>query len=259
VGDTSQNDVASQGSNPDFTTTHWSLVLTVADTAPARAFAALEKLCARYWFPVYAFIRRNGYDAHQAEDLAQGFFLFVVERQVLHRAAQERGRFRNFILASLRNFLHNHHDRTTAVKRGGTQVVFSMDDEKHSEEIFSQEPQHFGTADQLFERGWAAAVTRRVLESLRLEYSERGRLAVFEALLPHLTGDPPPGAYAQIGEKLDLQPGALKVAQHRLRRRFGELLRKEIAHTVARPEDVEDEIRHLLAVLALDSNAPPRQ
>jgi RNA polymerase sigma-70 factor (ECF subfamily) len=240
---------ANRGNDPDFTTTHWSLVLAVMDTAPARAFDALEKLCARYWFPIYAFIRRHGHDAHQSEDLTQSFFQFVIERQMLHRAQRDKGRFRNFILASLANFLHNHHDHVSAAKRGGAHVIVSLDEE-HAEEILAQEPKDSASPDQSFERRWAVTLIRRVMENLRAEHAERGRQAVFAALQPHLTGEPAPGEYERLGALLDLETGALKVALHRLRRRFGELLRKEVAYTVVRPDEVEEEIRHLLGVLA---------
>jgi RNA polymerase sigma-70 factor (ECF subfamily) len=167
----------------------------------------------------------------------------------LHRADREKGRFRNFILASLANFLHNHHDHATAAKRGGRQVVVSWD-ESTAEEILAREPADFGAPDKSFERGWAVAIIRRVLDNLRVEHAERNRLAVFEALQPHLTGEPAAEDYERLAATLGLETGALKVALHRLRRRFGQLLRKEVAHTVPRPEDVEDEIRHLLSVLA---------
>lgn len=237
-----------QGRNPDFTTTQWSEVLAVRDTAPSRASDALERLCSRYWFPIYAFIRRQGNTAHQAEDLTQGFFQFVLERQVLHRANREKGRFRNFILASLANFLHNQHDHAAAAKRGGNHTLISLDEER-AEEILAREPESFGSPDQAFERGWAVTMIRRVFENLRAEQAERGRLEVFEALHPHLTGEPAAGDYERLGASLKMETGALKVALHRLRRRFGELLRKEVAYTVAGPEEVEAEIRHLLAAL----------
>ena len=176
-------------------------MLAVMDTAPARAFEALEKLCARYWFPIYAFIRRNGHDAHQAEDLTQSFFQFIIERQTLHRAQRDRGRFRNFILASLANFLHNHHDHVSAAKRGGAHVIVSLD-EKNAEEILAHEPENSGTPDQLFERRWAVTLVRRVMENLRAEHAARDRQAVFEALQPHLTGEPAPGDYARLAAQL---------------------------------------------------------
>jgi len=237
------------GRNPEFTTTQWSLVLGTMDTAPARAAAALERLCTRYWFPIYAFIRRQGHDTHQAEDLTQSFFQFVLERQVFHQADREKGRFRNFIVASLANFLNNHRDHVAAIKRGGNQVVVAWD-ETLAEEILAQVPQNSGTPNQSFDRAWAATIIRRVLANLRAEHADRDRLAVFEALQPHLTGEPAAKDYTHLAAALGMEPGALKVALHRLRRRFGELLRKEVAHTVARPEDVAEEIRHLLAVLA---------
>jgi len=223
--------------------------LGTMDTAPARAAAALERLCTRYWFPIYAFIRRQGHDTHQAEDLTQSFFQFVLERQVFHQADREKGRFRNFIVASLANFLNNHRDHVAAIKRGGNQVVVAWD-ETLAEEILAQVPQNSGTPNQSFDRAWAATIIRRVLANLRAEHADRDRLAVFEALQPHLTGEPAAKDYTNLAAALGMEPGALKVALHRLRRRFGELLRKEVAHTVARPEDVAEEIRHLLAVLA---------
>lgn len=168
---------------------------------------------------------------------------------MLHRAQRDKGRFRNFILAALANFLHNHHDRDSAAKRGGSHVIISLD-EAHAEVILAQEPENAGTPDYSFERRWAVTIIRRVLENLRAEHAKRGRLAVFDALQPHLTSEPAPGDYERLAAQLAMETGALKVALHRLRRRFGELLRKEVAHTVARPDEVEEEIRHLLTVLA---------
>lgn len=223
-------------------------MLAAGDAASDRAFEALEKLCTRYWFPIYAFIRRNGHDAHQAEDLAQSFFQFVIERQMLHRAQREKGRFRSFMLASLTNFLHNYHDRLSAAKRGGKHVIISLDEE-HAEEILAHEPENAWPPDRSFERGWAVTIIRRVMENLRTEYADRSRLAVFDALQPHLTGEPEPGEYERLSAQLAMETGAIKVTLHRLRRRFGELLRKEVAYTVAQPDEVEDEIRHLLSVL----------
>lgn len=243
------NTHGSPGRNSDFTTTQWSLVLGTMDNAPARAAAALERLCTRYWFPIYAFIRRQGHDAHQAEDLTQSFFQFGLERRVFHQADREKGRFRNFIVASLANFLNNHRDHLAASKRGGNRVIVPWD-ESLAEEIFALESCSPAAPDQTFDRAWAATIIRRVLENLRAEHAGRGRLAVFEALQPHLTGEPAAEDYRRLTASLGMETGALKVALHRLRRRFGELLRKEVAHTVARPEDVAEEIRHLLAVLA---------
>jgi RNA polymerase sigma-70 factor (ECF subfamily) len=237
------------GADPDFSTTNWSLVLAVMDTAPARAFGALERLCARYWFPVYAFIRRQGHAVPDAEDLTQGFFEFAIGRSLLGRAQREKGRFRNFILTSLTNYLHNQHDRATAAKRGGGVRIESLD-EAQAEDLLAHEPAPAGVPGDSFDRRWAVTLVRHVMENLRAEFAGRGRAAVFDALQAHLTCDPAPGDYERIATALTMETGALKVALHRLRHRFGELLRREVAYTVADPAEVEEEIRYLLAVLA---------
>lgn len=232
-----------------FNTTNWSLVLALMDTAPARAFDASERLCSRYWFPVYAFIRRHGNGVHEAEDLTQGFFAFALERQLLQRAQRERGRFRNFILSSLSHFLHNQHDRATAAKRGGNCLIVPLDD-VNAEEMLASEPASAGTPENSFDRRWAMTLIRRVMKNLRVEFESRGRLAVHDALLPYLTGIPSPGDFERIGASLAMEPATLRVALHRFRHRFGELLRSEVAYTVADPAEVEEEIRYLLSVMA---------
>lgn len=232
-----------------FNTTNWSLVLAVMDTAPSRALDALERLCSRYWFPVYAFIRRQGNDVHQAEDLTQGFFEFVIEHDVFHRARQDRGRFRSFILGSLRNYLHNHHDRATAAKRGG-KCRFIPLDEATAERLLACEPARSNVGEDSFDRRWAVTLIRSVMESLRAEFAKRDRAAVHDAMLPYLTGEPSPGDYERVAAGLGMETGALRVALHRFRHRFGELLRAEVAHTVNDPDEIEEEIRHLLSVLA---------
>lgn len=238
-----------EGHNPEFTTTNWSGVSAVMDAAPERAFEALERLCTRYWFPIYAFIRRQGHPVHEAEDLTQGFFQFVIERQMLREANREKGRFRSFVLGSLTNFLNNHRDKQSALKRGGGHTIVSMD-EQLAEDLLAREEDSSASPDQSFDRRWAVTLVRRVMENLRVEQSARGRLEIFSALQPHLTNEPAAADYTQMGAELHMEPDTLKVSLHRLRRRFGELLRHEVAHTVARPEDVEEEIRYLVAVLA---------
>jgi RNA polymerase sigma-70 factor (ECF subfamily) len=235
--------------DPDFTTTHWSLVLGVMDEASEGAVEALERLCSRYWFPVYAFIRRQGHPVHEAEDLTQGFFQQVLERRMLRQARRERGRFRTFLLAALTNFLNNQRDHRSALKRGGGHAILALD-APLAEDYLAREGQTPAPPDHFFDRRWAVTLIRRVLESLAAEQAARGRLEVFTALQPHLTREPVAGDYERMGARLKMEAGALKVALHRLRRRFGELLRREVAHTVARPEDVVLEIRHLLPVLA---------
>lgn len=232
-----------------FTTTNWSLVLASMDTEPGRAADAMERLCARYWFPVYATIRRLGNDVHHAQDLTQGFFECALERRLLQRAAPDKGRFRSFILASLNHYLHNGHDRANAAKRGG-RCHFVPLDEAYAESLLAREPAATGALGDSFDRRWAVTITRRVTETLRAEFVARGRETVHDALLPYLTEEPSPGDYQRTAAALAIEPGALRVAIHRFRRRFGELLRREVAHTVADPDEVEGEIRYLLSVLA---------
>ena len=234
-----------------FTTTNWSLVLALMDTAPSRAFDASERLCSRYWFPVYAFIRRYGNDVHQAEDLTQGFFEFAIEHRLLQRAQREKGRFRNFILTSLTHFLHNQHDRATSAKRGGRCQIIPLN-EAHAEEMLASEQVNAGSDEHSFDRRWAVTLIRRVMENLRAEFESRGRLAIHDTLLPYLTGIPSPRDMERIATSLAMEAGTLRVALHRFRRRFGELLRSEVAYTVADPAEVEEEIRYLLSVMASD-------
>jgi len=238
-----------QSQFPGFTTTNWSLVLAAGETAPGGATDAMERLCSRYWFPVYASIRRAGNDAHHAEDLTQGFFEFAIERRLLQRARKDKGRFRSFILSSLNNFLHNQHDHASAVKRGGRHQIVSFD-EADAEMMLASEPAINGTPEDSFDRRWAVTLIRRVMENLQAEHAKRGRLTVHDSLLPYLTRNPSPGDYQRIAADLEMEVGTLRVALHRFRHRFGELLRSEVAHTVASPDEVEEEIRYLLSVLA---------
>ena len=230
-----------------FNTTNWSLVLASADDAPDRARIAMERLCSRYWFPVYAHVRRLGNEVQQAEDLTQGFFEYVIERQVFQRARQERGRLRSFILGSLRHYLHNQHNRESALKRGGRHTIIPLD-ESTAECLYSKEPPA-GFGDS-FDRQWAITLIRRVMETLRDEYANRGRAAVHDVLLPHLTCGVSADYRELMASRLDMDPATLRVVLHRFRHRFGELLRREVAYTVADPDDVEEEIRYLLSVLA---------
>lgn len=235
--------------NPNFSTTHWSVVLAAAQSDPVAAGQALERLCQRYWYPVYAFLRQRGHDLHAAEDLTQGFFCFVLEQQTLHRVEREKGRFRTFILTALTNFLHNERDKHQTLKRGGGHQIVSMDGE-FAESIYAVEARNGEALETLFERRWAAMLVRQVLETLRLEHTQRGKEALLDALQPFFTGEPTGADYDRIGVGLSMEPGTVKVALHRARRRFGELLRNEVAHTVGRPDEVEMEIRHLLAAIA---------
>jgi DNA-directed RNA polymerase specialized sigma24 family protein len=229
-----------------FATTNWSLVLAAADESPDLARQAMERLCSRYWFPVYAHIRRRGKEVHQAEDLTQGFFEYLIKRQVFQRARQERGRLRSFILGSLKHYLLHQHEREATIKRGGKSPVVPLD-ESIAEGLYASEPPTPG--GDSFDRRWAANLIRRVLVKLREDYANRGRAAVHDALLPHLTEGLSADDRQRLARELNMDPATLRVAYHRFRHRFGELLRREVAYTVAGPDDVEEEIRYLLTVL----------
>lgn len=235
--------------NPNFSTTNWSAVLAAAQSDPQASRLALERLCSRYWYPVYAFVRQRGHDVHESEDLTQAFFHFVLERQALHRVDPAKGRFRTFLLTALTNFLHNERDKHQAHKRGGRHQIVSLDEET-AEAAYALDSVLAGQPEALYERRWAAMLVRRVLEQLQQAHAERGKSALFAGLQPWLTGEPTGADYERLGQVLGMEAGTVKVALHRARRQFGELLRSEVAHTVDRPEDIEPEIRHLLAALA---------
>ncbi|MDB6025246.1 MAG: hypothetical protein JWM68_1469 [Verrucomicrobiales bacterium] len=233
----------------EFSTTQWSVVMAAAQVDPQKAHAALGKLCSRYWYPVYAFTRQKGYGLHESEDLTQGFFHFVLARQAFQSVDPQKGRFRSFLLAALSNFLNDERDKQQTWKRGGRQTFVSLDEER-PEEAYRREPVDSATPEKYFERSWAAMLVRRVLDQLRQEYESRGKVAVFAGLQPLLTDDSAGGDYDRLAKQLGMEVGAIKVSLHRMRRRFGELLRREVAHTVSRPEEVEEEIRQLLAAIA---------
>jgi len=229
-----------------FPTTRWTLVLAAGDPHRKEARSALVYLCENYWYPLYAYLRRRGYSADEAQDLTQEFFVRVLEGRYLDRADPEKGRFRSFILTSLKFFVADEGDRQRARKRGGGTIVpleFSS-----GEERYQREPAHDETPERIFERRWALAVLDRVVEKLRNEFVHHGHLEHFERLKVFLLGqsDAP---YAALAREMNTSEGALKVAIHRLRKRHRELFRQEIADTVADPGEVESELRFLAAVL----------
>jgi RNA polymerase sigma factor (sigma-70 family) len=229
-----------------FPTTRWTLVVAAGDPRRKDARSALVSLCENYWYPLYAYLRRRGYQADPAQDLTQEFFIRVLEGQYLDRADPEKGRFRSFLLTSLKFFVADEEDRQRARKRGGGQLVpfeFSS-----GEERYQREPAHDETPERIFERRWALSVLDRVVEKLRDEFVQHGRLEHFERLKIFLLGqsDAP---YAALALEMNTSEGALKVAIHRLRKRYRELLRQEIADTVADPAEVESELRYLAAAL----------
>ena len=229
-----------------FPTTRWTLVLAAVDPHRKETRSALASLCESYWYPLYAYLRRWGYPADQAQDLTQEFFIRVLEGRYLDRADPEKGRFRSFLLTSLKFFVADEGDRQRAHKRGGGVVVpleFGS-----SEERYLREPSHDETPERIFERRWALSVLERVVEKLRGEFVQHGRPEHFERLKLYLLGqsDAP---YAALAREMNTSEGALKVAIHRLRKRYRDVFRQEIADTVADPAEVESELRYLAAVL----------
>lgn len=231
-----------------FSTTRWSLVLAAGQGTPSEAHEALSTLCRLYWYPLYAFTRRQGRGPEDARDLVQGFFTRLLEKNELADVDRQRGRFRTWLLASLKHYLINEWDKERAQKRGGGLMPLSIDAET-AEGLYQHEPSHDLTPEKLYERRWALTLLEHVLSTLEQECARLGRQPLFEKLRGTLTGDAGQLRYAEVGEALGMSEGAVKVAAHRLRGRYRELLREEIAQTVERPEDIEDEIRLLLVSL----------
>jgi RNA polymerase sigma factor (sigma-70 family) len=229
-----------------FPTTRWSLVVAAGDSRPKEARSALVSLCENYWYPLYAYLRRRGYSADEAQDLTQEFFVRLLEGRYLDRADPEKGRFRSFLLTSLKYFVADEEDRNRALKRGGG-AVLSLEFGS-GEERYQREPAHDETPERIFERRWALSLLDRVVERLQSEFVEHGRPEHFDRLKVFLLGqaDAP---YAALAREMNTSEGALKVAIHRLRKRYRELFRQEIADTVADPAEVESELRFLAAVL----------
>ncbi len=229
--------------SPDrFPTTHWSRVVQSAERSSPEARAALEALCGAYWYPLYAFIRRRGHDPDAAADLVQGLFTHLLEHGSFAKADPRRGRFRTFLLAVCRNFLSDQHERRQAQKRGGGFAVASID-RSGAEGRYRQEPADTLTPDRLFERAWAVALLERVLGQLRREYELAGKGSLFERLEPTLAGGSEAEPLEAIAAALASTEGAVQVAAHRLRRRYRELVRAEIAATIDDPAEVDDEMR----------------
>jgi RNA polymerase sigma factor (sigma-70 family) len=232
-----------------FPTTRWTLIVAAGDPRRKDARSALVSLCEKYWYPLYAYLRRRGYAPDQAQDLTQEFFMRVLEGRYLDRADPEKGRFRSFILTSLKFFAADEQDRQRAQKRGGTAVVsFEFSSGESGEERYQREPGHNETPDRIFERRWALSMLERVMDRLRDEFVQHGRPENFERMKVFLLGQSE-APYADLAREMKTSEGALKVAIHRLRKRYRELLRQEIADTVADPAEVESELRYLAAVL----------
>lgn len=232
-----------------FAPTRWSVVLTAGQADSPQAQEALATLCQTYWYPLYAFIRRQGHGPHDAQDLTQEFFARLLEKRYLAGLKREGGKFRSFLLTALKRFLANEWDKLRAQKRGGRQTVISIDAEA-AESRYRLEPSAATTAEKIYEQRWAQALLELVMTRLREEYNASGKRALFEQISASLSR--PRGAlpYADIAARLDTTEAAVKMAVQRLRARYRELLRTEIAQTVATPAEVEAEIRHLFAAFS---------
>lgn len=231
-----------------FATTHWSTVLAAGATTSPQAAAALERLCQTYWYPLYAFVRRKGYNPHDAEDLTQSFFARLVEKRDFGAVAPEKGKFRTFLLCALNHFLANEWDKSQRLKRGGG-VTFAPLDTAVAEERYGSETAETDTPERAFDRRWAEAMLAVVLTRLRAEFDDTGKPSRFDELKPYLLGEPDADAYAAVAGRLQISEQGVKSAVHRLRRRLRELFREEIAHTVATRAEIDEELRYLVELM----------
>jgi len=231
-----------------FCTTHWSVVLQASDADGPKAHAALERLCQTYWYPLYACVRRHGYGSEDACDLTQEFFARLLSKNSLRHADQRRGRFRTFLQTALTNFLATEWAKGTAKKRGGGQEVLSLD-ANEAEERYVAEPADTLTPEKLFEQRWAATVLELAVQNLAREYTAAGKAGLFESLKNYIWGDGA-ASYAEIAAAHAMSEGAVKVAAHRLRERYRELLLAEVGRTVASREEADDELRHLISIVS---------
>lgn len=235
-----------------FVTTHWSIVLAAGSETSSRRAEALESLCQAYWYPLYVFVRRRGYDEHEARDLTQGFFARLLAHNDVAQADAARGKFRTFLLSALQHFLANEWDKSQRLKRGGGTRCISLNDED-AEARFQAEPATHAPSDTLFDRGWAEAVLELVLKRFEAELSANGDAARYEVLQPFLLGGEGSGSYAEASRQLGLSETGVRSIVHRFRKRLRELIRAEVANTVSRPEEVDDEVRYLFAALSQDT------
>jgi RNA polymerase sigma factor (sigma-70 family) len=232
-----------------FNTTHWSVVLLAGETQAPEADAAVNSLCRTYWPPLYAYARRAGHSPEDAQDLTQDFFARLLEKKYLKLANQERGRFRSFLLKSLQHFLVNEWVRSQAQKRGGGQKIFSLDEEA-AERSYLQQPADLLSPESLYDKRWAMTLLERAMDRLGADYEGAGKRELFDQLKGSLLTEGSAESYRQLGEPMLMSEGAVKVAVHRLRQRFREAIRSEIAQTVATPAEVDEELRYLLTALA---------
>jgi RNA polymerase sigma-70 factor (ECF subfamily) len=247
--DTGNANSASEQLPGVFATTHWSVVLTAARSDSTRAGAALEHLCRSYWYPIYHFVRRQGYSTHDAQDFTQEFFARLLEKNWIAQADQSRGRFRSFLLMIVKRFLAVEWHKANAQKRAGGRFCLPLPLDA-AETRYASELADPGTPDQAFEKQWALTLLGTVLRELRADYEQDGNGSLFAALKPCLLGRSETQPYSTLALKLGMTEGAVKVAVHRLRQRYREKLKAEIAHSVATPAEVEPELRHLFRILS---------
>jgi RNA polymerase sigma-70 factor (ECF subfamily) len=237
-----------KGRGTEFTTTHWSVVLEAGHTDTPAGTEALERLCRCYWYPLYVFVRRKGHSPSDAQDLTQQFFARFLERKYVGLADQSRGKFRTFLIKSLEHFLINEWEKGNAAKRGGVQPIVSWD-ELEAEKRYLAEPADNLAPDKIFEKRWAMSLLEQALVRLQDEYSAPGKEEMFEALKGSVWGEEVTGSYQEIALRVGMAEGAVKNTVHRLRQRYRELLRSEVAQTVATSAEVDEELRHLATVL----------
>ena len=231
-----------------FATTHWSVVLAAGQISSPETTAALERLCRTYWYPLYAYIRRRGYEAQDAQDLTQEFFARLLEKNYLGGVDRAKGKFRSFLLAALNHFLSNQRDRERAAKRGGKHTFISLDTQT-AEALYQLEPLSQATCEKSFDRHWAQKVFDEAMICLQKECAAAGKSTHFDLLKAFLAREAASGEYAALGSQLGMSANGVAVSVHRLRERYRDLVRAEIAHTVSKPSEIDEEIRYLFEVL----------
>ena len=232
-----------------FATTHWSMVLAAGESGP-ESDSALEQLCSAYWYPLYRFVRGRGYNREQASDLTQGFFALLIERNDFEKVRKEKGRFRSYLLASIKNFISNERDKSLAKKRGGDVATFSFD-AVDAEKRYSLEPETSLTPETTFDKTWALTLLEQVQQKLKIEFDEGGKSQWYERLSGYLGGDRSDlPSYQTVAEELGVSESAIKVNVHRMRKQFRKILRQEIANTVADESDIDDELNRMFEVLS---------
>jgi RNA polymerase sigma factor (sigma-70 family) len=248
-GPPSSHDYRLLPESPVFVTTHWSAVVAAGQESSPHAAEALAELCRAYWYPLYAYVRRKGYAWADAQDLTQHFFARLLEKNYVGAADRQKGKFRSFLLGSLEHFLAKEWTRAHRLKRGGGVSIIAWD-ACDPEERYHLEPADDSTAEQIYERRWALTVLEQAMSTLAAEYAHADKQRLFDELKPFISGEDNEVSYGALAGRLQMSEGAVRVAAHRLRQRYGEAVRMEIAGLVQRPEEIEHELRHLFAALS---------